>query len=280
LDPIVMLLVLLGSALHATWNGLLRGGKDRYLGTAALVACAGALTLLWIPFLPAPLPRAWTFLAISAVIHQVYYALIAASYHRGEMSVVYPTTRGAAPALTALGSALLLGEHPTARSVAGVLLVSGGVGMLALDHARGAHVNRTALLLALANAGVVALYTLVDGYGVRLSGNAASYTSWGFLICALLFTPTALAVRGREVVDHLRGEWRGALIGGGCSIAAYGLALWAMTRAPIASVAALRETAIVFGVLLAAITLKERVTPLRAAAVIIVACGAIVIRFG
>jgi drug/metabolite transporter (DMT)-like permease len=276
----VMLLVLAGAALHATWNGLVKGGSDRYLDLAALLTAAALLTLTWLPFLPVPARACWPYLAISTLIHQVYFTLIALSYRKGDMSLVYPVTRGTAPALTALASPLFLSEHPSPGAYIGVCLVSGGVLLLAFDHNRSEKLQVAPLLLALANACVIVLYTLADGTGVRLSGHAFSYTSWGFLLCALLFTPMALLLRRRAAVVHMRKQWRNALIGAACSIASYGLALWAMTRAPIATVAALRETSIIFGVIIAAVTLKERVSSIRIIAIAIVVAGAAVIKLG
>jgi drug/metabolite transporter (DMT)-like permease len=119
---------------------------------------------------------------------------------------------------------------------------------------------------------------VVDGTGVRLSGSALAYTCWGFVACAITFLPIAAGVRKKAAGMHLKRAWIRGLLGGGCSLTAYSLALWAMTRAPIASVAALRETAILFGVLIAAVTLKERVTPMRAAACLFVLLGAIVLK--
>lgn len=274
----VMLLVLLGAALHATWNALVKAGADRYLDTVALVIGAGLVTLCCLPFLPLPARSSWSYLAASAVIHQAYFILIALSYRKGDMSLVYPLTRGTAPALTALFSATVLKEHPSLGGWNGVFLISSGVILLAFDTRRSASFHPAPIFLALTNAGMIVLYTLLDGVGARRSGHAFSYTCWDFLFCALLFTPTALAVRGREVTLHLRQHWSRGLLGGACSIAAYSLALWAMTRAPIASVAALRETSILFGALIAAFTLKERVTPIRFAAVLLIAAGALVIK--
>lgn len=274
----VMLLVLVGALLHATWNGLVKSGEDRLLETIGVVAGAAALTLCCLPFLPLPDRACWPYLGVSAFLHQGYYSLIALSYRKGDMSLVYPITRGTAPAITALMSTLVLAERPSAGGWGGVLLVSGGVLLLGFDMRRKARVEITPALYALANAGMVVLYTLVDGLGVRLSGHAFSYTAWGFLLGALLFLPVAMRMRKRDAVPHLRENWRRSLLGGSCSVASYGLALWAMTRAPIASVAALRETSILFGVLIAAVMLNERLTRLRWAAVCLVIAGAVTIK--
>jgi drug/metabolite transporter (DMT)-like permease len=274
----VLLLVLLGASLHATWNSLVKGGKDKYLETVGVLAGAALLALLCLPFLPLPARASWPCLIVSTLVHQLYFTLIALSYRKGDLSLVYPVTRGTAPALTALCSVVALNERPSFVGWAGVLLVSVGMLLLAFDHKRAEGLHRGPVLLALANAAVIALYTLADGQGVRLSGHAFSYTCWGFLLCAALFVPGALLLRKREALQHLKTEWRRSLLGGGCSLAAYALALWAMTRAPIASVAALRETSILFGVLLAAFTLKESVTKTRIAAALIIVAGAIVIK--
>ena len=274
----VMVLVLLGASLHATWNALVKGGKDKYLDTVGVLIGATLLTLLYLPFLPLPARASWPYLAASTLVHQAYFTLIALSYRKGDLSLVYPVTRGTAPALTAFCSALVLHERLSFAGWAGVLLVSSGVLFLAFDHKRSEEFHLAPVLLALTNAAVIALYTLSDGQGVRLSGNALSYTSWGFLLCAALFVPVALVIRKQEAVQHFKTEWRKGIIGGGCSLAAYALALWAMTRAPIASVAALREISILFGVLIAAFTLKESVTRMRVVAALLIVAGAIVIK--
>ena len=276
----VMLLVLLGATLHAVWNALVKAGSDKYLDTVGVLTGAALLTLLWLPFLPLPARASWPYLATSTLIHQAYFTLIALSYRKGDMSLVYPITRGTAPALMAVASTLMLTEHPSPVGWIGVLLVSGGVILFAFDSKRSRSFHITPVLLALANAGVIACYTLSDGTGVRLSGNAFSYTSWGFLLCALLYTPAAFLIRRNAATYHFQRTWRLSLLGGGCSVAAYSITLWAMTRAPMASVAALRETSILVGVLIAAFTLKESITPLRIAAAGLVVAGAFFIKLG
>jgi drug/metabolite transporter (DMT)-like permease len=274
----VMLLVLLGAGLHATWNGLVKSGADRHLDLVGLLSAAAVLSLIFIPFLPPPARACWPYLAISTLIHQFYFALIALSYSKGDLSLVYPITRGSAPAFTALAAALWLHERSTPFGTLGVCLVSTGVLLFALDRKSGEKLKAEPILLALANAAMIVLYTVVDGTGVRLSGNAFSYTSWGFLLCALVFAPVGLILRRHAAIDHLKRTWPTSAIGAGCSIASYGLALWAMTRAPIASVAALRETSILFGVIIAAVHLKEKMTRLRLIAVAVLLAGAIAIK--
>lgn len=274
----VVVIVLLAAMLHAAWNTLVKGGSDRYLDTAAILLGAGGISILILVVLPSPARASWPFLCGSALVHVVYFKLIAAAYQRGEMSLVYPISRGTAPALAAVCSVMVLHEYPTPIGWAGTALISAGVVTLAFDRASGRPLLAAPILLALLNAFVIAVYTLIDGAGVRLSRQPLSYTCWGFLLCALCFVPIAAAVRRGAVARHLQSHWTRGVIGGGCSLAAYALALWAMTRAPIASVAALRETSILFGVLIAACTLKEKVSRMRVIACLLIVCGAIVIK--
>lgn len=272
----VMLLVLLGAGLHATWNGLVKGGKDKYLEISGVLAGGALLILPFLFFLPLPSRASWTCLAASTVIQQAYFTLIVLSYRHGNMSLVYPITRGAAPVLTACGSAIALHKYPSLAGWAGVLLICSGVILIAFDQRRSEGLQPKPVLLALANSGMIALYTLFDGTGARLSGNAISYICWGFLLSAVLFVPSVLLIRKQAATQYFKTEWRRSILSGGCSLTSYGLALWAMTRASIASVAALREISILFGVAIAAYKLKERVTVMRIVAALLIVTGAIV----
>jgi drug/metabolite transporter (DMT)-like permease len=273
-----MAVVLLGALLHAAWNTLVRRAADKFLDTVLMLGGAGLLTAVLLPALPLPATESWPYLAASVLIHVIYFALVALAYHGAELSFAYPVMRGSAPVLSAVAVALLLNETPTPGGWLGILLVSGGVLLLAADYGRSGKLRQGPALLALANAGVIAVYTLVDGQGARLSGNAFSYTGWMFLLTAVLMTGLALALKGRRVIDHVRHGWPRGLLGGASTLASYGLALWAMTQAPIALVAALRETSVVFGAILAALFLAEPVTRLRVLSIVTVAAGAVAIK--
>ncbi len=274
----VMLAVLLGALLHAIWNAMIRGSSNRTLDTVLVVAGAGALMIAMLPFAPLPAPASWPYVIASGAIHVVYFLLVAMSYRHGEMSFVYPIMRGSAPAASAIAVALLLAEVPTAGGWLGVALICGGVMLLAGDSWRSGSFNNRAALFAIGTAGIIVVYTLVDGIGVRLSDHAASYTGWVFLLTAIPLL-TIFLLRDRMVTTaYLRQHWRRGLVGGACTLASYALALWAMTRAPIALVAALRETAVIFGVLIAAIVLHERITRIRYLSILIVTAGAAAIK--
>jgi drug/metabolite transporter (DMT)-like permease len=273
-----MAVVLLGAVLHAAWNTLVRRAADKFLDTVLMLSGAGLLTAVLLPVLPLPATESWPYLAASVLIHVVYFSLVALAYHGAELSFAYPVMRGTAPVLSAVAVALLLNETPTPGGWLGILLVSGGVLLLATDAWRSGKLRKGPTLLALANAGVIAVYTLVDGQGARLSGHAFSYTGWMFLLTSVLLLGLALALKGRRVIDHARLGWQRGLLGGASTLASYGLALWAMTQAPIALVAALRETSVVFAAIMAALFLAEPVTRLRAVSIVTVVAGAVAIK--
>jgi drug/metabolite transporter (DMT)-like permease len=272
----VMLLVLLGAALHATWNALVKSGADKLLDTALVVAGSAAIAAAIAPFLPLPAPASWPMLVASGVIHLAYFSLVAAAYRAGDMSLAYPLMRGTPPLVVALMAAALLDEGMRPLGWVGVLLVS--LGVLAMAVRRGMRAHAAPVVLALANAVVISAYTLVDGVGARLSQAPVAYTLWAFLLTALVFLPFVAWRRPGRLLPHLAARWRIGLGAGGCTLGSYALALWAMTQAPIAAVAALRETSILFGVALAALLLRERPTAARLAGAALIAAGAAVLR--
>jgi drug/metabolite transporter (DMT)-like permease len=273
-----MLLVLLGAFLHASWNAVVKSSRDKFLDIALVTGGSALLSALILPFLPVPAPASWVYAAASVVIHIGYFALVAAAYRASDMSFAYPLMRGTAPLLVTIASGPLIGEYLSLGAWAGVLLISAGVlGMTIVHRAPGTGGMRAASP-ALANAMVIAAYTVIDGAGVRLSGHAAAYTMWVFLATALPLVAWAALRRGSDLAAHLRDRWHFALIGGACTLGAYILVLWAMTQAPVALVAALRETSILFGTALSALVLKERFGWTRHAAAAVMVSGAIILK--
>jgi uncharacterized membrane protein len=272
--------VLGGAALHAAWNVGIRGGPNRRASTALLVLAAGVIGAAALLFLPAPAAAAWPHLAVSALLHVLYFNLVAEAYSLGAVSLTYPVMRGAAPALTAAIAAVGFDERLGVAGWCGLLLISLGVGLQA--RRAGKVGEARALRFALANALIIALYTVNDGLGARLSHSPVAYALWTFVLPAI---PTALVLmRGRLSLlftgDTLPSLLRRGLGGGLCSITSYALALWAMTRAPIGAIAALRETAMLFGVLFAWWFLAERPGRRRMAALAMIAVGAMILDVG
>jgi drug/metabolite transporter (DMT)-like permease len=273
-----MLAVLLGAAFHASWNALVKSGSDPFLDTVLVMSGVTAVAATALLFMPLPDSGSWPCLIVSALIHVAYYTLLVFAYRGGDLSLVYPIMRGSAPALTTLAAAVLLSECPSWSGWAGVLLVSGGVLLLSADSPRSKDFQLAPVIFALLNAGVIVGYTLVDGVGARLSGNAFSYTGWILMLSGGLFILVSMGFGQGRMTHHILRQWKKGITGGVCAFASYSLALWAMTHAQIALVAALRETSIIFSAILAVIFLKETISPLRYVSIIIVSLGAIVIK--
>jgi drug/metabolite transporter (DMT)-like permease len=273
----VSMAVLLAALLHAGWNAMIKGGGDVLHDTAGIIVGA---TVVAIPFafvVPLPAAAAWPFIAASVTVHLGYYALMIAAYRAGDLTLVYPLMRGVAPLLTAVAGIVVLGELPPALGWIGIALISAGVlvlGYRALGHAP----SRAAVGFALGNAAVIALYTLIDGAGARASGNAWSYIVWLFVLDGIPFSLWMLATRRRSFIAHLTGRSRRALVGGGLSAAAYAISVWAMTKAPVALVASLRETSVLFATLLGVRLLRERLTPRRWAGVCAMVGGVVALK--
>ena len=253
----ITLAVLGAGLLHAGWNALLKSapGGDALLDTATVVAGSALWGLAVVPFVPLPAVAAWPYMATSAVIHFGYYLTLSQAYRTGDLSFAYPLMRGTAPLIVALLGAAFLRELPTVPAALGILLIS--LGIISIAFIRRDRHPASAAYWAFANAALIALYTLVDATGARSSGNAASYVSWLIFLEGIPFLVWIAARRGRRAVRYVRASATRGLIGGACSLAAYGIVLWAMTRAPVAAVAALRETSVLFAALIGSLWLKE-----------------------
>jgi len=273
-----MIIVLFAAVLHAGWNSLVRASSDKFSNTVLIVLGAAVWMVFLLPVTSIPAPESWPYLAASVIIHVAYFSLVAFSYQDGELSFVYPLMRGSAPVISAIAAALLINESPSPGGWAGVFLISCGILVLAGDSWRSGSFRSAPAIFALGNACVIALYTLVDGKGVRLSGNAFSYTGWIFLLTAPVLLAISAAGKGGKILQSIKTGWHRGLLGGACTLASYGLALWAMTRAPIALVAALRETSVVFAAVIASFFLKEPITRVRYASILTVCAGAVAIK--
>ena len=281
----VVAVVLFAALLHASWNAIVKSGKDTFLSTVLVSAGAALISLAVLPFVAAPAPASWPYLAASAVAQLAYYSLLAAAYRAGDMSHAYPLMRGSAPLLVALASWPLIGERLSSMQMGAVACICAGIfGLYFASRqpatARVAKNAAHATAFALGNACVIASYTLIDGIGVRLSGAPAAYTMWIFVLNgAGLLLWTALR-RPADLLAYAGTQWRLAAFGGFGTLASYGLALWAMTQAPVAAIAALRETSILFAVAIAALFLRERISPRRYLAIALIAAGAVLMRAG
>jgi drug/metabolite transporter (DMT)-like permease len=271
LSPFAIILVLLAAFMHAAWNALLRGGADRGRSMAMMSATLGIFGLGLLAVAGLPAPASWIYVLASGVLHWIYIALLVVTYRSGDLGETYSVARGSSPALVALGGSLFAGEWMNLLGIAGVGLVSAGIFMLAAAKGRLQAMN---LPWALATGVSIAAYTVVDGFGVRASGNWLGYTAvtFAFFIAAPLWF---LAKQGTGFFKVSGSEVLKAVGGGVISIAAYAVIIWAMQSSPMGAVSALRETSVVFAALLGAAFLRERLTVQRIVACCIIAAGAV-----
>jgi len=254
--------VLFAALLHASWNALIKSGKDKALDTALIHILGCGVGVVLVALFGLPRREAWPWLAASMTIHIGYYITLVGAYRHGELGFSYPIMRGTAPLLVAMLSGQLIGERLSLTAWLGVAGISGGVLLIGLtrSHVHGGS-RRHALGYALANAAIIAAYTLVDGMGVRASGNALQYVALLFMLDGLPYFTLVMWQRRAALADSvafMKQRWPVALIGSSASLGAYAIALWAMTKAPVASVAALRETSVLFATLIGVLMLKER----------------------
>ncbi|MBN8966210.1 MAG: EamA family transporter, partial [Rhizobiales bacterium] len=268
--------VLFAAACHAGWNAGIKRTLDP-LATTVLIAIGAALVALpGLPFAGAPEPASWPWLIASIVIHLFYFAGLIESYSAGDMGQVYPIARGAAPLMTATITTLFVGERLGVFGWGGVVLLAAGVLLLSLRGGRDiARLDRRAVGFALFTAVTVCAYSVVDGIGARLAGEgrAAAYSLVLFVGIAPVVVVYALVRRGVAVLPAMVPFWKTGLGGGALAVVSYSIAIWAMTLAPIAIVAALRETSVLFGALIAVTILKEPLRPARIGAAAMIVGG-------
>jgi drug/metabolite transporter (DMT)-like permease len=279
MDPFVFAAVLFAAACHAGWNAAAKKGLDP-LATTVLISIGAALVSLpLVPLVGVPAPAAWPWVAASVVIHLFYFAALIESYRAGDMGQVYPIARGSAPLLTATASTWLIGERIGLMAWAGIVLLATGVLLLSLRGGRDlGRLERRAVGFALFTAVTICAYSLVDGIGARRAGSAHAYSVALFIGIAPVMILYALARRGPAVIPAMRPHWGSGLVGGALQLGSYGIAIWAMTVAPIAMVAALRETSVLFGALIAVVFLGEPLRLVRIIAAMAIVTGLVLIR--
>ncbi|MFG2128603.1 EamA family transporter [Streptomyces sp. NPDC048751] len=275
MTPTVAAAVLVAAVTHAGWNALAHRITDKLVGFTLIAGGGTLIGLATAPFVAFPAARAWPYLLGSAVIHIAYYALLMRSFRLGDFGQAYPIARGSAPLVVTVLAALFAHEVPDGWAAAGIALSCAGLTGVALWGLRGQRPDWAAIGAALATGMTIAAYTVVDGLGVRASGSATGYIAWLMAVEGLAL-PTYAVWRWRgDTVARLRPFAAVGLLGAALSVAAYGLVLWAQTRAELAPVAALRESSIIVGAIIGAVFFKERFGAPR-----IVAAGLLVVGIG
>jgi len=271
MSPFIVAIILSAALLHAVWNTIIKTAADRTT-TLGLLAFGHVLPgAVMIVLLPLPSAESFFYIGLSTVVHFAYFYLLGRAYHHGDLSVVYPIARGSVPALVALWAWLLLGETLPTLVWAGIILIVAGI-LLSNWKVLRSGIGASALILSLATGFCISVYSLVDGVGVRLSGNTLSYWAWGAFLH--LFIAAFAGFRRRNTLKALPLRvWTVGIAGGMVSMTAYGLVLYAKNFAPLGAVSALRETSVIFATLIGFFLLKEGNWKRRLGAAVVMACG-------
>ncbi|MBI3699814.1 MAG: EamA family transporter [Afipia sp.] len=273
--------VLVAAAMHAGWNALVKSDLDRFLSVNLISLSAGLLALAAIPFVQVPIAAAWPYLIVSATFNTGYKLFLIQAYRAGDLGQVYPIARGAAPLLTAIVMAFGFGEILTPMAMTGVLILILGVTLMSV---RGGHdlekLDSRTIAFSLGTSFFIASYTVTDGLGARTNGDAVGYATWLFVVNEVMMLPILLAVRGGDAFRMLAPYWKRGFAGGAMTFGAYGLVIWATTQAPIALVAALRESSVLVATAISIFMLKEPITRWRLASALLIVAGLGMTRVG
>ena len=279
MEPLVFVAVLFAAACHAGWNATIKRGLDPLATTVLISIGAAIVAAVFLPVVGLPAGAAWPWCGASVLIHLVYFAALIESYRAGDMGQVYPIARGSAPLMTAIATTAFIGERLGLLGWSGILLLVAGVMLLSLRGGRDlARLDKKAVGFALFTAVTICAYSVVDGVGARHAGNPNSYSAALFVGTGPVMLAYALARRGGDVIAEMGRQWRLGLAGGTLQLGSYGIAIWAMTVAPIAIVAALRETSVLFGAVIAVTFLKEPLRAGRVVAALMIVAGLTLIR--
>jgi drug/metabolite transporter (DMT)-like permease len=261
----VFAMVLCAAVLHAAWNALVKVNADRLVVIAIMMMSQVAVAVLIVPFVAFPTPESWPYIWASTVLNTAYCVFLVNAYRHGDLSHVYPLSRGSAPLIVAGLSVALVGETLSRQAGLSVLVIALGIMSLALTRGAEGFRDPRAILYAAGTGVFIAGYTVVDGVGARLAVSAHSYTFWVHLFNGVPIALLALYLRRGRVFPSISKTWKAGVLGGVVSLLAYWIVIWAMTQAPMALVAAVRETSMVFAILFGVVFLKERLNLARLA---------------
>lgn len=281
MDTHVFLAVLAAAFMHAAWNAALKMKLEPFLAMTLITGAGGILALPALAWFGFPILPAWPWLLGSVAIHLAYYVVLSAAYARADMGQVYPIARGGAPLLTATVSAIFLREPTTGLQFLGIVGLGLSVAaMSVVGRRKGSRFDPVAIGLALATAVIICAYTIVDGKGARAAGDPHGYSASLFVLDGIPLVLYALWRRGASGLAPLKRYWLQGMLGGGLSLGAYWIAIWAMTVAPIALVGALRESSVLFAAAISVVFLKEPLHWPRAVLAVLILASLVLIRMG
>lgn len=273
----IFLLVLAAALMHVLWNSLIRQHDDKSRIMLWIVMAQGLVGLPIALWHSLPDPTFWGWIAVSTVIHVFYQFFLMQAYRFGDLSRVYPIARGAAPMMVLMASPLIFSEILRLNETMGIIVIGTGIVLLSLGAWRQQETLRL-IPLALASAACTAAYSIVDALGARLMGDAILYKSWVMILDALIWLGF-IALFHQQKLVATRSLVGFGLVGGVISFTAYAMVLWAMTQAPVSLVAALRETSVLFALLVGVMFFKERLDLSKILAAILIMTGVALTRF-
>ena len=281
MSPLILGAVLFAALLHAVWNALIKVSGDRLVVMSVTTATSALLVVPLLLILPPPAPESWPYLGMSALIHSSYMLLLIRAYSHGDFAQVYPLSRGSAPLLTALLGFVLLGEAMTERELLGLLLIVAGILGLGLERSAGKlSLSRGALIYSLLTGLSIAAYSLIDGTGARLSGNSTSFTVWMFFLDGFLLPLVAFRRRsGAVLITTIKSVWKSGLAVAILSTIGCWIIIWAFTQERIAPVAVLRETSVLFAMMISVFVIREGFSLLRVGIVVLILAGIMFLGF-
>lgn len=274
----VFFAVLLGAAMHAGWNAVLKIKLEPFLAMTLINATSGIIALPFLIYFGLPAKASWGWAALSLALHLAYYLSLSEAYRRADMSVVYPIARGAAPLITTMTATLFLGETLSTKAMAGIAVLAFGILVMTWQPKGDRRADKSGMLFAALTAVIISGYTVSDGSGARAAGDPLAYSALLFVLNGVVPVALALAWRGRDALAPLKTFVMPGFAGGAMSMGSYTIAIWAMSVAPIPLVAAVRETSVLFGAIIAVLFLKEPLRKNRIAAAVFIVAGLALLR--
>ena len=277
MEPIAIILILSAAVMHAVWNAFVKMDGDRLMTMAVVISTTGLLAPLLLLTGPPPALESWPYIVLSVLLNNAYFLFLIEAYRFGDLSQVYPIARGSAPLLVAVGAALFANEQLSIAGLAGIFIISAGTISLVWGSGLRMSAEKRSIIFALLTGLMIASYTIIDGIGVRLSGNPASYIGWLFILSPLPIAFIAILRRRGEAIVYIRNNWKLAVLGGALNLGSYGLSIWALNLAAMAHVSAMRETSVIIAALIGTQLLGESFGKRRILAAMVVAIGVVLI---
>jgi len=275
MDINVFMAVMVAAILHSTWNGMVKKHRDKVISVSAIVFGHVPMAIVVMFFVPLPTIESVPYIILSAIIHQGYQVYLISAYKFGDLTKVYPVARGTGPIVATLISIGLLGVLFSKFQIASIILISFGIIILGLL-SKNSQNNNKALFYSLATGFFIGIYSLTDGYGARISLSPLSFLGWSFILNAMIFPFTLKFMNCSNVFSRVIKEAKVVFwVGGTLSYIVYAIVVWAFTKAPIPLVGALRESGIIFSIIIGILFLNEKISIYKVISIILIFLGVV-----